>query len=383
VTAHTLVITNDFPPRSGGIQTFGYELVSRLDPGHVTVLTSSYPGDRAFDAAAPFDIVRSPRSVLLPTRSTWSLAHRIVTDKGVRRVVFGAMAPLGLLAPRLRSAGVSTMLAMSMGHEVGWAMTPGLRQALRRIGDSVDRVTYLTEYTRDRIAPALSPAAAAAMRQLAPGVDTAVFHPGQSSAAALLRTEFGIGNRPVIVCVSRLMKRKGQDKLIEALPLVRDAVPDAMLVIVGRGSYGPTLSRQVANRGLDQHVLLTGEVPAADLPAWYAVGDVFAMPCRTRNAGWDVEGLGIVFLEASATGLPVLAGNSGGAPDAVREGVSGFVVDGAQVPQIAERLTTLLLNPRLRATMGSAGRDWVTSEWTWEHSAERFRAMLDGWELGE
>ena len=132
----------------------------------------------------------------------------------------------------------------------------------------------------------------------------------------------------------------------------------------------------------DLDVLLTGEVPFADLPAWYAVGDVFAMPCRTRNAGWDVEGLGIVYLEASATGLPVVAGDSGGAPDAVMDGVTGYVVDGNDTAAIARRITQLLGDADLRATMGRAGRDWVTREWTWDRSAERLRAMLGGWELG-
>jgi phosphatidylinositol alpha-1,6-mannosyltransferase len=165
------------------------------------------------------------------------------------------------------------------------------------------------------------------------------------------------------------------------MPLIRAQVPDATLVIVGRGSYGPTLEKLVSQRNLSDHVVLTGEVPFADLPSWYAVGDVFAMPCRTRNGGWDVEGLGIVFLEASATGLPVVAGNSGGAPDAVREGETGYVVDGQNVEHIAARITELLKDPALRARMGQAGRKWVQSEWTWDHSYARLKALLDGWDL--
>ena len=259
-------------------------------------------------------------------------------------------------------------------------MTPGLRQALRRIGEHCDRVTYVSGYTRDKIAPALTEAAASRMRRLSPGVDTAYFTPGRAAAGAALRREFGLQG-PVIVCVSRLMKRKGQDALIDAMAVVREAVPGAVLVIVGKGAYGPALEKRVRDRGLGDCVMFAGEVPYATLPDWYAVGDVFAMPCRTRNLGWDVEGLGIVFLEASATGLPVLAGDSGGAPDAVRDGVTGFVVDGRDLHAIQERLVALLLDKRMRDRLGDAGREWVQDQWTWDVSSRRLQEMLSGWDV--
>lgn len=380
MSAHTLIITNDFPPRAGGIQTFVYELATRFPPGEVTVLASSFPGDAAFDASQRFEVVRSPATVLLPTRSTYNLAREVIERTRATRVLFGAMAPLGLLASRLRPLGIDSIIAVSHGHEAGWAMTPGLRQALRRIGDACDRVTYISDYTQRKIAPALSPTAAAAMRRLSPGVDPACFTPERRSQAAALRREFGIGDAPVIVCVSRLMKRKGQDTLIEAMPAIRAAVPGALLVIVGRGSHGPALEAQVRSSGLGDAVLFTGEVPLADLPAWYAVGDVFAMPCRTRNLGWDVEGLGIVYLEASATGLPVVAGASGGAPDAVQEGRTGFVLDGRDVPALESTLIRLLVDSELRLRMGTAGRAWVEREWTWDATARRARDLLSGWD---
>lgn len=380
MSAHTLIITNDFPPRAGGIQTFVYELATRFPPGDVTVLASSFSGDAAFDAQQSFEVVRSSAKVLLPTRSTYHLARDVIERTRATRVLFGAMAPLGLLASRLRPLGIDSMIAISHGHEAGWALTPGLRQALRRIGDSCDRVTYISDYTHRKIAPALSPTAAAAMRRLSPGVDPSSFTPERRSQAAALRREFGIGDAPVIVCVSRLMKRKGQDALIEAMPAVRAAVPEALLVIVGKGSHGPALEAQVRSSGLGDAVLFTGEVPFADLPAWYAVGDVFAMPCRTRNLGWDVEGLGIVYLEASATGLPVVAGNSGGAPDAVQEGRTGFVLDGRDVPALESTLIRLLVDRELRLRMGIAGRSWVEREWTWDATARRARDLLSGWD---
>src|SRR5262249_46988651 len=144
----------------------------------------------------------------------------------------------------------------------------------------------------------------------------------------VVRRRHGLQDRPVIVCVSRLVRRKGQDSLIRALPFVRRRVRDTALLLVGDGPYRATLETMAREEGVADHVVFAGGVRWEELPAHYAAGDVFAMPCRTRRAGLDVEGLGIVYLEASATGLPVVGGDSGGAPDAVREGETGFVVPG-------------------------------------------------------
>ena len=182
--------------------------------------------------------------------------------------------------------------------------------------------------------------------------------------------------RPVVVCVSRLVPRKGQDALIRALPAIRRRVPDAALLVVSGGPYRPTLERLARETGVAGDVVFTGSVPWEELPAYYAAGDVFAMPCRTRRRGLDVEGLGIVYLEASATGLPVVAGDSGGAPDAVRDGETGYVVSGRDLAGIADRVATLLADPDLARRMGAAGRAWVESEWRWDAQAERMRALL-------
>ncbi|GFJ92511.1 hypothetical protein Prum_061530 [Phytohabitans rumicis] len=190
-----------------------------------------------------------------------------------------------------------------------------------------------------------------------------------------IRARHGLADRPVVVCVSRLVPRKGQDALIRAMPAVRRRVPDAALLIVGGGPHRSTLERLA---GPVDGVVFTGSVPAAELPAHYAAGDVFAMPCRTRNRGLDVEGLGIVYLEASATGLPVVAGDSGGAPDAVREGETGYVVSGRDVEQIADRVATLLSDRELASRMGAAGRAWVEREWRWDTQADRMAALLSG-----
>ena len=379
----TLVITNDFPPRPGGIQTFGYEIVRRFDPESVTVLTSDWEGAAEFDAAQDFKIVRANTQTLVPSKSTLSMAREIVVAENITRVLFGAAAPLGLLASPLRKLGVQNIVGMTQGHETGWAMTPGTRQALRKIGNDTDYLTYISEYTHKKIAKALSPDAAARMRRIVPGVDSTEFSPANLSTGNQLRTELGWTDRPVIVCVSRLMARKGQDELIRALPEIQRTAPNASLIIVGDGPYRKDLERLVKKLGLERFVHLTGKVRQTELSKWYAAGDIFAMPCRTRMGGWDVEGLGIVFLEGSATGLPVIVGDSGGAVDAVVNGETGFLVDGTNTAEIAGRIAYLFANPDVAKGMGEAGRNWVTQEWTWDQSFKKLDGLLSGLDFSD
>jgi phosphatidylinositol alpha-1,6-mannosyltransferase len=369
----TLIVTNDFPPRQGGIQSFVHQIAIRQPPGSVAVYASDHEGSAEFDAAQPFPIVRHGTGLLVPTPAARRRIVATLRAQQCTAVWFGAAAPLGLLATALRAAGAERIVATTHGHEVGWAMLPAARQALRRIGKSCDVVTYLTEYSRHRLQGAVG--AGATMRRLTPGVDVDAFRPGIDGQA--VRARHGLGERPVIVCVSRLVPRKGQDTLIRALPAVRAAVPDAALLVVGSGPYQDKLAALARRTGVAPHVVLTGGVPFAELPAHYAAGDVFAMPCRTRRGGLDVEGLGIVYLEASATGLPVLAGDSGGAPDAVLDGRTGYVVNGRDEAAVAERLITLLRDPELRTRMGTAGRAWAEREWPWSAKAAQLRRMLD------
>jgi phosphatidylinositol alpha-1,6-mannosyltransferase len=212
------------------------------------------------------------------------------------------------------------------------------------------------------------------MVQLPPGVDEKTFHPG--SGGAEVRARLGLTDRPVVVCVSRLVPRKGQDTLIRAMPRILAAQPDTVLLIVGGGPYERDLRRMAAETGLSGAVRFTGSVPWSELPAHYGAGDVFAMPCRTRRGGLDVEGLGIVYLEASATGLPVVAGDSGGAPDAVLDGETGWVVKGGDPAQAAERIVTLLADAELRRRMGERGRQWVEERWRWDLLAEKLKNLL-------
>jgi phosphatidylinositol alpha-1,6-mannosyltransferase len=372
----TLVVTNDFPPRPGGIQSFVHAMTSRLPADRVVVYCSGWQDATSFDAAQPFQIVREATSVLLPTPAVARRARQIARAEGCDSVWFGAAAPLGLLGPGLRRAGVARLVATTHGHEAGWATLPGARHLLRRVGEGVDVLTYLGEYTRTRIAAALTETAAARMAHLPPGVDEARYRP-DPRARASVRAELGLGERPVVLCLSRLVPRKGQDTLIRALPLIRARVPDAVLLIVGDGPDRKRLARLVAARGLTEAVRFTGAVPAARLPGCYAAADVFAMPCRTRRAGLDVEGLGIVYLEASACGLPVVAGDSGGAPDAVRPGETGYVVSGRDVAGTADRVAALLADRALASRMGEAGRRWIERDWRWDSLAGRLRTLLD------
>lgn len=369
----TLLVTNDFPPRPGGIQQFVHNLAIRQPAGELVVYASQWRDTAAFDAEQPYPVIREQTRVLLPTPAVARRAAELARAEGCDRVWFGAAAPLGLLAQGLRRrAGIGRAVALTHGHEVGWAALPGARTALRRIGDGCDVLTYLGEYQRSRLARALGERTE--LCRLAPGVDSDVYHPGVDGSA--VRARHHLSDRPVIVCVSRLVPRKGQDTLVRALPAVRRAVPGAALLLVGGGPHRDQVRRLARELDVAEHVVLTGSVPWEELPAHYAAGDVFAMPCRTRNRGLDVEGLGIVYLEASAVGLPVIAGDSGGAPDAVRPGETGYVVGGRDVPALAEQLITVLRDPALARKLGEAGRAWVEAEWGWDHQAARLRSLL-------
>jgi phosphatidyl-myo-inositol dimannoside synthase len=377
--SRVLLVTNDFPPRRGGIQSYLREFVGRLvnTGAHaVLVYAPQWKGADVFDAeAAGYRVVRHPGTLMLPGPAVDTRMRRLIGDHGIDTVWFGAAAPLALLASRARQAGATRVLASTHGHEVGWSMLPVARSVLRRIGDDTDVVTFVSRYTRSRFATAFGPTAS--LEYLPSGVDTDRFRPDPAGRAEL-RGRYGLGERPTVVCLSRLVPRKGQDMLIKALPSIRQRVDGAALVIVGSGPYLDTLQKLARDCGVADHVTFTGAVPSDELPAHYALADVFAMPCRTRGAGMDVEGLGIVFLEASATGIPVVAGDSGGAPEAVQHNKTGLVVDGNSVPEIGDAVAELLADPDRAAMMGAAGRDWVTSHWRWDTLAARLADLLRG-----
>jgi phosphatidylinositol alpha-1,6-mannosyltransferase len=309
-----LVVTNDFPTRQGGIESFVLALCRHLPPDDVVVYTASMPGDREYDEALPFPVYRDPSRMLLPTPAVRRRVLSVMSAHGCDRVVFGASAPLGLLGPALRRAGARRIVALTHGHEVWWARLPVTRRLLRRIGDSVDVMTYVSDWCHDRIAPALSPSARARMRRLSPGVDPERFYPGCGGAGVRRRLDIP-ADVPVVVCVARLVRRKGQDVLVRAWPVVLRRHPEARLLLVGEGPDRGRLERLVDRCGVRGSVVFAGGVAWSEVPAWMDAGDVFAMVCRTRWLGLEPEAWGIVFLEAQACGLPVLIGDSGGAPE--------------------------------------------------------------------
>lgn len=373
----TLLITNDYPPRPGGIQSYLETYLSHLDPEDVAVLASTFRGEESaeYDDAHPYLVERVPSEMLLPTPELAARARRLASDFGAETVWFGAAAPLAVMAPVLRTGPVTRIVASTHGHEVGWSMLPGSRQVLRLIGESTDTVTYVSEYTRRRFAAAFGPHARL-VRQPG-GVDTEKFRPDPLRRKAI-RQRYGLADRDVIVCLSRLVPRKGQDVLIKAMPeIVRDA-PNAVLVIVGGGPYRKQLEGLARRHGIAEHVIFTGRVPAEEIVDHYRMADVFAMPCRTRGGGLDVEGLGIVYLEASACGVPVVAGQSGGAPETVLDDRTGLVVDGTSVAEVVDSVAGLLTDRPRSSAMGMRGRNWVLDSWRWEDLARGMEQVLSG-----
>jgi phosphatidyl-myo-inositol dimannoside synthase len=373
-----LLVTNDFPPRRGGIQSYLEAFVGELNAagGHeLTVYAPQWKGAPEYDEHAGYRVVRHRGTLMLPEPTVANRMRALIAEHDIETVWFGAAAPLALLGPLARRAGASRVVASTHGHEVGWSMLPLARNALRRIGDDADVVTYVSGYTRGRFASAFGPQAR--LERLSPGVDIDRFTP-DSVSRAQLRARYELGDRPVVLCLSRLVPRKGQDMLIRAFGQIRRRVPGAALVIVGGGPHRETLEALAQRTGVADDVLFTGGVPGDELPAHHAMADVFAMPCRTRGAGLDVEGLGIVFLEASASGVPVVAGRSGGAPETVRDGETGWVVDGTDVDAIATAVGDLLADPATAARMGAAGRDWVVQNWQWRTQGARLRGLLSG-----
>lgn len=371
--SRTLVVTNDFPPRQGGIQTYVHALVSRQPADSVVVFAPAWEGAAAYDAAQAFPIVRHRTSLILPTPEIRRRVGGLAREYGCDRAWFGAAAPLALLAPALRDNGIARIVASTHGHETGWVRLPGTRQLLHRLAAGVDVVTYITEFTRSVLEPVL--ADVTTLAHLPPGVDVAAFHPDADGSSG--RRRFGLDPAtPVVSCVSRLVRRKGQDVLVRAWPQVRSRFPDAALLLVGDGPDRKRLHALVERVGVGG-VHFVGGVDWLELPSYYAACDVFAMPCRTRRGGMDVEGLGMVYLEAAACARPVIAGTSGGAPEAVRHGETGLVVGDPRSPtSVASSILELLGDRARAAAMGRAGRSWVEAEWSWDALATRWRELV-------
>ena len=377
VSNPVLFVTNDFGPRAGGIETFIIGLIQRRPFGQTIVYTSFQEDSAQFDAdwLANYGVrvIRDRSKILLPTPRVALQLRGIIKKEGITTAAFGAAAPLGLLSASMKRAGVVRTVALTHGHEVWWAKVFPFNLLLRRIGSTVDVLTYLGEFTRKAISKALSARAQSAMVKIAPGIDVEHFI---STDASSLRESLGLADKKVIVSVGRLVHRKGQDHLIEAMPEILKNVPRAHLLLVGEGPYREHLQNLVHQLKLESSVTFIGRIQYQDLPMYICVGDIFAMPSRSRLMGLEVEGLGIVYLEASSCGLPVLAGDSGGAPDAVIQNETGLVVSGTDNKQIASAAVALLTNLEASQKMGTVGRQWIVDNWRWEIWSKAFEELL-------
>ena len=366
----TLLVTNDFPPRVGGIQRTLEALWKELPPDQASVLAPMWDGAQAFDAAAPYTIVREPSEFIWPTPATAARLDEIVASLGIEVVLFGDAFPLAALGPRLAKRGTPYLVA-AHGFDYWLSVMPGAHTMMRYMTSGASRVPVMcSEFIARTVRTAVP--AAVPVSILYPGADLRVFHPELPTAD--LRERLGVGDRPLVVCVSRLVARKGQDVLILGIPRIRRQVPDATLVIVGGGPYEQEL-RSLAADAPEGSVVFAGQVPEEDLPRYYAMGDVFAMPCRSRLAGMEVEGWGNVFIEASACARPIVVGDSGGARETVVVGETGLLVDGKDVDQVADAIAELLADPERAHRMGAAGRARVERAHAWPAIAAR----LAGW----
>lgn len=368
----SLLVTSDFPPKIGGIQTVLHELWRRLPPDDTTVLTTAYDGAAQWDVAQPFRVERVRRRVLLPTPGLARHVDALAREVGADVVFLDPALPLGLIGPHLRAAPVVVVIH---GAEV---TLPGRlfpsRPALARVLQHAAGVVAVGEY------PARE-AVRAARRELPgilvpPGVDAARFRPAvDDEERAAERTRFGLDPRaPTVVGVSRLVPRKGFDVLIDVVA----GLDGVQLAIGGAGRDLSRLTARARRAGLGERARFLGRVPEADLPALYRSADVFAMLCRDRWNGLEAEGFGVVFLEAAASGVPAIAGRSGGSHEAVVDGETGCVVEPREVAGIAAAVDGLLRDPGTRARMGAAARARAEGPWSYEARVAPLRRLAAG-----
>jgi len=372
VRRHVLV-TNDFPPKVGGIQSYLWELWRRLPADAVSVHTTPHAGADEFDAVQPFPVTRSREPVLLPTRMVSRRVERLADDHGAELVVWDPALPVGHAAPR----GDRPYAVVLHGAEVTVpGRLPGTRQLLGRVLRGASLVICAGHYPAaeaERAAGCPLPTVI-----VPPGVDTDRFRPLDVSERAAVRRELDLPvDAPLVVSVSRLVPRKGMDTLIRAARRLADRIPDAVVAIAGSGRDRARLEGLVASTGAP--VRLLGRVPDELLPGLYGAGDVFSMVCRNRWGGLEQEGFGIVFVEAAAAGVPAVAGDSGGSAEAVSDGETGLVVRRPGGPdRVAEALADLLGDAPRRLAMGRRARERAEAEFSYDVLAARLRDGIDG-----
>ena len=368
---NTLLVTNDFPPRVGGIQRTLEALWRELPPDRIGVFCPDWDDAAAYDAGAPFRVFRQPERFLWPTPQIADRIEAAARVMGAEVLLFGATYPLALLGPRLAARGLP-YLSAAHGFEYWLSIAPGTHALMRHATSRATRVPVLCSAFIARTVRTAVPRSVP-VSVLYPGADVTRFRP--DLATDDIREALGVGARPLVVCVSRLVPRKGQDTLIRAMPAIRRRVPDAALAIVGGGPSEDRLRAMAADLPAGT-VAFSGQVAEDDLPRYYAAGDVFAMPCRTRLGGLEVEGWGNVFIEAAACGKPVVVGDSGGARESLVDGETGILVDGTRVTSVADALGDLLADPERAKAMGAAGRERVLRAHTWPAIGERLASWL-------
>lgn len=370
----SLFITNDFPPRVGGAQSYYWGLIQTLDPSNVIVVAPDQPGSQQFDRGHSYRVVRYPRQQLGPSRGLFRLALKLVDEFQPHVVQFGHALPTGLLGPAIaKRTGIPYLVFMG-GTEITLpGVAPVSKRVLRYVLGNAAALAAVSDYT-----------AGVASRHVKGRVPAFTVRPAIDSAFSLpsslsrddAKNRLGIDGE-LVVCVGRLVPRKGQDRLIEALALLRGAYPRLNLAIIGSGRIGPRLAAMAERLGVAERVRFTGALGIEKLQVWMAAADVFASPCRSRWAGLEVEGFGLVFAEASLAGLPVLVGRSGGAPESVKNGETGILVQGYFKEEVAEALSRLLsLSPEARVAMGQRARQFTLVRHNIEAAGERYREVL-------
>lgn len=371
MTGHHLLVTNDFPPKLGGIQSYLWELWRRLPPKSLTVLTTPYEGADAWDAAQDYRVVRTREPVLLPNPLLARHIDRLAAEVDADLVLLDPALPLGLVGPHLeRPYGV-----ILHGAEVTIpGRLPGTNLALRRVLRGAEVVIAAGGY------PA-SEGERAAGRTLPttivpPGVDVQRFQPLTPDERDAARRRLGLPvEGRLVVSLSRLVPRKGMDVLIRSAAELAKGRDDLSIAIAGGGRDRDRLDRLVAETGAPVRML--GRVPDEDLPDLYGCADVFAMLCRSRWGGLEQEGFGIVFLEAAAAGVAQVAGHSGGSAEAVVHGETGLVVDDPDdVDAVTAALAELLDDPAARERMGRAARTRAEESFAYEVLVERLAGAL-------
>ena len=355
----TLVVTNDFPPRIGGVQQYVRNLVGAFPPDSVTVLAPRWEGWREHDASVPFRVVRYPAKVVVPVREARERVLSLARETGAEVVLLGSGFATSGFGAGLSQAGFPHVV-LTHGVEYWLARVPGAAQVMGRSVSRASHVTALSDYILKQIRPMVPKHVPLSL--CPPGVDVKRFDPGVSGQD--VRRKHGLSDRPLIVCVSRLVPRKGQDVLIRSMAEIRERSPDASLLIVGDGSYRAKLEK-MSREAPAGSVVFAGAVSDEALPEYHAAADVFAMPCRSRWGGLEVEGFGIVFMEASASGRAVVAGDSGGAAEAVLDGVTGMVIDGRDQHATAQAIGACLADPEMAAALGKAGRARAEEHYAW------------------